>query len=488
MDNLSKIELGIISKVIIPSIFDKLYHKLWNRVKQTFGLLFHSTQLEYGFVRAIPDPRALEYLQYRQFILSEKTKEKLIGDLRYQLLEGMKSSEGIDQIKRRLDTVFKGSEVNTERIARTETLNAMNAGRLEAYEASEVTHYKMWRAAINNKRTAEDSRRLHGQIQELSDPFVDPKTGEGVMHPPNRPNCRCTMIPLRKLPENVVYKSGQMYAADEMVGKIEIDITSLNKTEKRIWIKPTAKRKGHYRKVKGAKKVEEPKFAMDRLKSIIPNVYLEGATESQLNSIADGIEETIGKFPEVKVNSIGWSTPDDRYMYGSADAAYVPATRGGSLPRIFFDKDVILDVISWLDETDKKFNSRKNLNIEYYTDMIKLHTQYGDAERLVMYKEKLNNINSCSRLFVNQSEKDKIKGLVIHECYHAIDVQLNLKNIFSDQLEKYGVTDKDKMQVSDYAASKDTELWAEVGSAVQSGVDIPDSVRKAFDATMETIQ
>lgn len=45
----------------------------------------------------------------------------------------------------------------------------------------------------------------------------------------------------------------------EFIGaqKIEFDISQLSKTEKRVWVKATAKRKGHYRKVKGAKKVEE---------------------------------------------------------------------------------------------------------------------------------------------------------------------------------------------------------------------------------------
>lgn len=36
--------------------------------------------------------------------------------------------------------------------------------------------------------------------------------------------------------------------------QIEIDIGLLTKTEKRVWVKQTAKRKGHYRKVKEAKK------------------------------------------------------------------------------------------------------------------------------------------------------------------------------------------------------------------------------------------
>ena len=50
--------------------------------------------------------------------------------------------------------------------------------------------------------------------------------------------------------------------------KIEIDIESLSKTEKRVWVKPTAKRKGHYRKVKGAKKVDKISEQIDKALSI----------------------------------------------------------------------------------------------------------------------------------------------------------------------------------------------------------------------------
>ena len=255
-DNLSKAELQLIDKIVGALPITAFRDLLWSKVSRAFGFMFRNTQIRYGFTHATPDPLALKYLEERVFILSDKTRDRLTGNLRWELLEGIRNTESISDIKKRLEPIFtKMHDYEIERIARTETLNAMNAGRLEAYEASEVTHYKMWRAAINNKRTAADSRRLHGQIQELSDPFVDPKTGDAVMHPPNRPNCRCAMIPLRKLPENVVRKGGQMYAADEMVGKIEIDAGSLQKTEKRIWVKSTVKRKGHYRKVKGAKKV-----------------------------------------------------------------------------------------------------------------------------------------------------------------------------------------------------------------------------------------
>ena len=276
---LSKAELQLIDKIIGAVGLAKFRTTLWRKVRQAFGFSFHGTNIEYGFARATPDERSLAYLEDRIFILSDKMQAKLVGDLRWELLEGVRLSESIDKIKRRLDTIFEGNTVNTERIARTEVLNAQNAGRQSAYEESEVTHYKMWRAAMKNPRTAADSKRLHGQIQEVGNPFVDPKTGDAFMHPPNRPNCRCTLIPMRKLPENVVHKGGQMYAADEMVGKIEIDMGSLIKTEKRIWIKPTSKRKGHYRKVKGVKK------EVDKISERIDKILLIEDSQDKFGSL-----------------------------------------------------------------------------------------------------------------------------------------------------------------------------------------------------------
>jgi hypothetical protein len=38
---------------------------------------------------------------------------------------------------------------------------------------------------------------------------------------------------------------------------MKINIIPINKSEKKIWVKPTVKRKGHYRRITGAKEVEE---------------------------------------------------------------------------------------------------------------------------------------------------------------------------------------------------------------------------------------
>lgn len=311
---LSKAELQFIERIVGALGLSTLKTRLWSKVRQAFNFTNDVTQIEYGFERASPDQLALDYLEERAIILSDKTKDNLTGDIKFQLLEGMRNTESIDEIKRRLDTIFERNTVNTERIARTEVLNAMNAGRQSAYEASGVVKYKQWRAAMKNARTAADSKRLNGQIQELENPFIDPKTGDSFMHPPNRPNCRCTSIPLRKLPPNIVRKGGQMYNADEMVGKIEFDIGLLQKAEKRIWIKATAKRKGHYRKIKGAKKVEEVDLTsyIDSLsktqdgKKRVEDTkhYISGGFGTFNEYLRGGMEGTISEFDE-KIKNIG---------------------------------------------------------------------------------------------------------------------------------------------------------------------------------------
>jgi hypothetical protein len=117
-DNLSKAELALIDKIISAVGLAKFRNILWQKVRQAFGFSFHGTNIEYDFARATPDERALAYLEDRIFILSDKTQAKLVGDLRWELLEGMKNAESVDQIKRRLDTIFEGNTVQTERIAR----------------------------------------------------------------------------------------------------------------------------------------------------------------------------------------------------------------------------------------------------------------------------------------------------------------------------------------------------------------------------------
>lgn len=231
MENFTKSELSSINKIINTIGFVEFEKILTEKVIDTFINSYKDTNNYYNFLDSEPDPEALEYLYNREIILTEKTIAKLQGNLALELLEGLKNKESISEIKIRLSNIFNRlNDFELERIARTEILNAMSAGREHAYEKSGVVKYKMWKAAMSNSRTAADSKRLNGQIQKLNEPFIDPKTGEKFMHPPNRPQCRCTIIPLLELPKNIIHKNGLMYIADS-ISKIEINLP-LQKSER----------------------------------------------------------------------------------------------------------------------------------------------------------------------------------------------------------------------------------------------------------------
>lgn len=176
-----------IIKVLSVSKFKDL---LTARVIDAFKESFENTNAEFSFSSKV-DPAAIEYLKNRQIILSEKTISNLVGNLKFELLEGLDNSESITDIRKRLDGCFKTGQVNTERIARTEIINSMNAGEFQSMTQSGVIKYKSW-CATPGKRTADDSKRLHGQVQPINKPFIDPANGDECMHSPNRPNCRCS--------------------------------------------------------------------------------------------------------------------------------------------------------------------------------------------------------------------------------------------------------------------------------------------------------
>lgn len=184
-------------------------HKGWREGDQVGR---DETKAEFGRDE-IQDEYVLRALQNKEFLLSEKTKKRLIGDLRETLLEGSRNRESLFDIEKRVKEIFVDfKEYESERVVRTEIMTATNQGRNDAWNRNPEISWKVWHNAnIRGKRTALDSKRMFGQIQEKDKPFVDPMDGRSYDMPPMRPNDRCTAIPLRKLPSEIVYIGGQMY-------------------------------------------------------------------------------------------------------------------------------------------------------------------------------------------------------------------------------------------------------------------------------------
>lgn len=86
-----------------------------------------------------------------------------------------------------------------ERIVRTETAHAFNAGKLEMMfeQRNEVPDLKKKIIAVFDDRTAPDSIFVHGQVRALDETFLD-GAGRVYLRPPARPNDRETLIPWRE--------------------------------------------------------------------------------------------------------------------------------------------------------------------------------------------------------------------------------------------------------------------------------------------------
>lgn len=147
--------------------------------------------IEVGYSPDFIDPEIIRLIQSRTINLSQNTAQRIRGNLKQAILDGVTQKEGVDDIARRVGKEFDRLKTyEAERIARTEMLTAFNLSREAAWASNPYAKYKVWLAHFD-RRTADDSKRLAGQVQEIGDAFVDWKEGTKVLQPPLRPNDRC---------------------------------------------------------------------------------------------------------------------------------------------------------------------------------------------------------------------------------------------------------------------------------------------------------
>lgn len=201
--------IDLINKIIKNFSFEGFLNILLSRITGSFKESFQNINDSFGW-KSEPDNDVLEYIKNRQIVLSQKTQDRLHGNLKLELLEGINNRESITELTQRIAPLFdKMKKYELERIARTETIHAMNAGEFNAHVQAGVAKWKMWQAH-KDRRTGSDSLRLDGQIQLIDQEFVDYETNNKCMFSPMRPNDRCSVVYLSKLPETI-QKHGMMY-------------------------------------------------------------------------------------------------------------------------------------------------------------------------------------------------------------------------------------------------------------------------------------
>ena len=121
--------------------------------------------------------------------------DDLSNKLRQELSRAFMNNEGINEIKKRVSSVFDSSEARAESIARTEFNRASNQGKLLAYKQAEVDYgiegKKKWISKFDH-RTSEVCKRLDGQTVPLDEDFNDPAGTWKGQAPPSHVNCRST--------------------------------------------------------------------------------------------------------------------------------------------------------------------------------------------------------------------------------------------------------------------------------------------------------
>lgn len=169
-----------------------------------------------------PDIDAIASIGLRTQALSDSTIARAKADLAFNadklykemdaaVKAGMSEGEALHQIEGRFRKLFDESfkEWELERLVRDQVLVATKEGRRDGWQEGGAL-FRQWKAHFD-KKTADDSKRMNGQIAAIDEPYVDPKTGDKYMIPHIRPNDRCWEIPLFELPEHTI-KGGLKYA------------------------------------------------------------------------------------------------------------------------------------------------------------------------------------------------------------------------------------------------------------------------------------
>ncbi|MFA7205316.1 MAG: NAD(+)--dinitrogen-reductase ADP-D-ribosyltransferase [Saccharofermentanales bacterium] len=170
-----------------------------------------------------PDSEAMESIGVRTHALSEKTisdakgtlsveVDKLYKEMDAAMKAGMTEKDALIKIQDRMKGLFSEAfpPWKLERLVRDQFTVATKEGRRSAWEESGV-QYRQWVMHLDS-HTGDDSKRMHGQITKINEPYIDPLTDERYMIPHIRPNDRCFEIPLYELPEETKEKNGLLYA------------------------------------------------------------------------------------------------------------------------------------------------------------------------------------------------------------------------------------------------------------------------------------
>ena len=202
---------------------------------QTRSISKQEPEVQFAFEFDNESSAVKGYLR-NQALKNAKKINAVTGKLIRKVLEKARG-EGVDikTTRNNLINVSGFSKERAERIARTETVSAVNFGQLESAKQSEIVSGKKWLAALD-ERTRETHDFADGQVKNLDQEF---EVGDDHMMAPGQGglpeeniNCRCTIT------EVLNFEMADQIIEQEQNSRLSV--TENNVTQKNTYTYPLA--------------------------------------------------------------------------------------------------------------------------------------------------------------------------------------------------------------------------------------------------------
>lgn len=396
-------------------------------------------------------------------------------------------------------------------IARTEQLRAYRTASLENYRQSNVvTAYK--RLASKSVRTCIACLIADGRVYALEESFDE------------HPNGRCTLVPILVGRDAPTWETGRTwfdrqpaatqrqllgpasYAAwqagairlEDLVERHEHPVWggSLGQRSLRSLLGEDAKKYGRYpitpRKANTAPEVTPSQLPspvqpqqpttpqwqpaatkedlQKRMAVHVDKFELDDLPLAKQNRILKAVEEVLGRDGQ-RINRLGYQTGNERSL-GHA------VLRGNGDVEIEIQKTFLSNPEEKKKETAERFDKQRKQKIQSFEDAVAdpRRTQLLDYNR-----KQLQWWQDARRWAMYESATDPLDAAVRHELYHALDYRylqshngIRLSDLLAKELpERWS-------RVSAYGASKSSEMWTEIGTAIDLGIEIPAEFIEAF--------
>lgn len=159
--------------------WERLYHDVYRMVGRDFAqLVFGKVRKSFDGLEVKADASFWDDIVMKYVLNESARKVSGIIDttrkaIRETLADGIGAGEGIDDLAKRVDTLYLEEIIphRSEVIARTEVINASNLGSVEAAKATGLVLRKQWISA-HDDRTRESHRDADGQIVPMDAPFI----------------------------------------------------------------------------------------------------------------------------------------------------------------------------------------------------------------------------------------------------------------------------------------------------------------------------